>query len=229
MLNQHQTKEQEAEAIAKNLADWYRYVNFVCEKSIFEKLEEELAFAPASTNRGYVSAYPGGLLEHLLRTMNLAMRIHAATGPSQKTHTETQWNQLKFSILKIALLHDLGKLGVINGTKVTSYYLPVSERWKNERGFYYDINPAVSQYTVSDITLHNLSALNIVVSLSERDAINSINGRHTERLDNPPVTDNWLAVILQAAVKLSCLAGKNSQYATQVIRDKQDTNKTLNV
>lgn len=220
MPNQHTTKEQEAEAIVKNLADWYRYINFICQKSIFEKFEEDLAFAPASTNRGYVSAYPGGLLEHSLRTMSLAMRIHAATGPLQKTHTEAEWNQLKTSVLKIALLHDLGKVGVVGGSAVTPYYIPVSERWKNERGFYYDINPAVTAYTVSDITLHNLSTLDIVVSLPERDAIASINGRHVERLDSPPITDNWLATILQAAVKLSCLAGKNSQHTTQVIREK---------
>jgi len=223
------TKDQEANSIAKNFEDWRKYINFVCAKSKFDIIEEALALAPASTARQYVSAHAGGLVEHSLRTMNYIMRLHATTEPLQKTKTTVEWNQTKNSLVKLSLLHDLGKAGLITDTGVTPYYMPTNERWRNERGFFYNINPELEGYTVADITLQNLDALAIMVSLPERDAINSINGRHVAHLDSPPETDNCLAILLQAAVKLSCMCGKHSTFTTEIFKDKEDTIKKVDV
>ncbi len=80
---------------------------------------------PASHKKEYHNAFPGGYVDHVVRVMECAVRLHKVwddMGADTSTYT---FEELIFS----ALNHDLGKLGDEN----QDAYIPQTDQWRRDR------------------------------------------------------------------------------------------------
>ena len=77
----------------------------VCHPEKFDTLSNSGMFeAPASTMLSLHNAFPGGLVDHLLRVASYATKINETLPESLK--------QKKESLIRISLLHGIGKVGL---------------------------------------------------------------------------------------------------------------------
>jgi len=74
----------------------------ILNKELEDFLGEDLYFAPATTNEDMYGAYPGGLLNHLIRSCNYAIRINELLPQKQKQDIK--------SIVKVVFLSQIGKV-----------------------------------------------------------------------------------------------------------------------
>ncbi len=168
--------------------------------SIISSIEEAAILAPASTKYEFVCSYEGGLVEHSLRVLhNMAKLWNIYDIKSVVT---------KESILTTALLHDIGKIGTI-GLSKKDYYLDVQDDWKrNKLQLNYELNPALKEIPVSSLSLKICADSGFHLTLDEWTSISSIRNKNHE---TPEFGESWLNVILQQAIKASCLQGKNKK------------------
>lgn len=87
---------------------------------------EQFMTAPASSRRHFHYAFPGGLLAHSINVITNMARIAGALCPGRWTNEK---------LIFVGLFHDVGKAGTVG----SPYYLQVSERWKRERGEFYEV------------------------------------------------------------------------------------------
>lgn len=168
--------------------------------AIISSIEEVAVLAPASTKYEFVCSYEGGLIEHSLRVLHNMAKL---------------WNIYdiktvvpKESILTTALLHDIGKVGTI-GLSKKDYYLDVQDEWKrNKLLLNYELNPLLKEIPVSSLSLKICADSGFNFTLDEWNSISTIRNKHS---DTPEFGESWLAVILQQAIKASCLQGKNKK------------------
>ena len=73
----------------------------VLNKQLLEFLGEELMTAPASTMTSLHNAFPGGLIDHVLKTTKYAIGINKLLPKNQQVDTQ--------SIIKVCFLHQIGK------------------------------------------------------------------------------------------------------------------------
>jgi hypothetical protein len=112
----------------------------------------------------------------------------------------------------VTLLHDLGKIG--DETKV--YYTDQTDEWRrNKLGQNYEINERFSAIPVSQISLRWLSKFGFNLELEEWYSISSIR-EHNKDESTPIKGEPVLAVILQQAVKMACIQGKNKKQVSVV-------------
>lgn len=87
---------------------------------------EQFFLAPASSRRAYHSCFPGGLAVHSLAVAQNAVRLADVLFPGR-------WP--RWRVLFCGLFHDLGKAGPAGMPN----YIPVSEKWKREKGEFYEV------------------------------------------------------------------------------------------
>jgi len=176
------------------------------DKSLFQELEsdaEQIMLSPASTRYDLVCAYPGGLIEHSLRVLSTMAKMRSIYDPENKVPVN--------SIILVALFHDIGKAG--NGKK--SYYLDNDSEWhRTKLGQMYTINEKLAHLPVSQLSLEFLIRNGFTPNSDEWYAISSI--RDKVRDDIPVSGEPMLAVMLQHAVKLACIVGKNKKEVSLV-------------
>lgn len=91
------------EKITKNAAKYFKTgetYDFM-PQGLVELLGVDMIKAPASTHKNMYNAFEGGLIEHLLTVAKYAMNINETLPENMKLTKE--------SILKVALLHQIGK------------------------------------------------------------------------------------------------------------------------
>lgn len=97
-------------------------------KKMFDgPMGEQFLSAPASTRKSFHYAFPGGLLAHSLTVVRHAVVLAETLAPGR-------WPAWK--VMLCALFHDFGKAGSAG----KPYYVQNTERWKRERGEYYDVS-----------------------------------------------------------------------------------------
>lgn len=168
------------------------------EASLTDELEERIMSAPASTRIDLVCAYPGGLVEHTLRVFSIMRKYNAGIGA----------NLDDTAISVTALIHDIGKIGY--GRQ--DYYHDCESDWhRNKLGMMYEVNPKLAHWTPSQLSLMFAAWTGINLEPDEWYAISSI--RDTRKDDHIPAQGNepMLAVVLQQAVKIATIQGKNKQ------------------
>lgn len=99
-------------------------------KKLVENYSEEYATAPASTYKKMYSAFPGGLCYHNLNVLKWLNTFANEVAPNE-------WS--KSTLLKIAILHDFGKVG----EKDNPYFVPNPSEWHRNNGFHYDMNDSL--------------------------------------------------------------------------------------
>jgi hypothetical protein len=126
-------------------------------KLIDEELTERYASAPASSKREYYSSFPGGLAFH-----NLHMYFWM-----KKFSHDLGVNAHETSLLTVALLHEIGKVGDLK----EDYYLPLNSDWHYKRGTYYEINPKLQYMRIPHRSLFLAQQNGIELSREEYLAI----------------------------------------------------------
>lgn len=160
----------------------------ICEQSFIEELGEkyDLFLAPASTMTSMHNAFPGGLVDHALRVAEYAVKISKAIPTSYKPSTE--------SILKVSLLHILGKINL---------FTPNQSEWHVKNlGKMYEFNPNIIPLKVGERSIQIL--FNGSVSLSDEEFQAIINHDKDSSEDKQAkYFTNILGIILKQAIELA--------------------------
>jgi hypothetical protein len=154
-------------------------------KKLIESFSDEYAIAPASGQKEYHSSFPGGLCYHNLHVLQWLGRFASAMG-----------NFDKETLLKVALLHDIGKLGEAG----KPYYIKCEDAWKINKGYYYDINPQLQYMKMSQRSLCLAQAASISLTQDEYLAILLADGQLDETNAHYKYKEPKLATVLHYSV-----------------------------
>ena len=152
-------------------------------------LGERIVMCPASPRKDQYGAYPGGMVEHVLRvtaTMRtLARALELGNDPPSPA-----------SILKVGLLHDLGKVGDLE----KDYFVDQDSSWHREKlGQFYKFNEDLNKMSVSHRTLYLLQYFGVSLTNDEWLAIQLAQGSHFEENRFYVGHEPTLAMLLQQA------------------------------
>ena len=136
------------------------------------ELGVELAIAPASGKLNFHSAYVGGYIDHVMNVATNAYKL--------KKMFETSGGYINFTdeeLLFAAFHHDLGKLG--DGAE--PYYIPQTSEWhqKNKKE-YFNINPKLQYFDVTDRALWLLNQYGIKYTQKEQLGIMMADGLYND-------------------------------------------------
>lgn len=118
-------------------------INFV------NSIKDNLYSAPASSKADHHDAYVCGLVHHSLEVFRKFADICKIWAPEISKDT----------IIVCGLFHDIGKACTINNLPI---YIEETEKWKLERGIYYNLNPEIrdglthAQRSVRLLSYHNV-------------------------------------------------------------------------
>ena len=165
-------------------ANYERFINAI--KKVFsgERLEKllhmysenelgvELAIAPASGKLNFHSCYVGGYIDHVMNvaTNSFKLKKMFESGGGIVNFTDEE-------LLFAAFHHDLGKLG--DGAE--PYYIPQTSEWhqKNKKE-YFEINPKLQYFDVTDRAFWLLNQYGIKYTQKEQLGIHLADGLYNE-------------------------------------------------
>ncbi|MBK23560.1 MAG: hypothetical protein CME70_06095 [Halobacteriovorax sp.] len=164
---------------------------------LLDNLGERASVCPASTKLDQYGAYPGGLIEHALTVTSRMRKLAAAHEVSIDVK----------SILRVGLLHELGKIGDLE----EDLFVEQDSNWHREKlGQMYKYNEELPKMAVPHLTLFLLQYFCIQLTRDEWLAIHLSQGSHLDEnrfyIRNEPL----LAVILQQAKQMIILEAKNN-------------------
>ena len=169
-----------AEQIQSNLEQFYSNIEqYIAEPrrsqllALYNKQEDILALAPASSKASFHNSFPGGYVDHINRVVAAALAVSTVWmefGADTDTFTR---EELVFS----AINHDLGKLGLDGKPR----YIPNDSEWhvKNQ-GANYKPNAELPFLPVQDNSLFILQSAGIQLSVNEYIAIKIHDGLYDD-------------------------------------------------
>ena len=157
-----------------------------CINNMIEKLDNRLVTCPASNVSSSYGAYEGGLVEHAL---SVAMAM--------KTINKTMEMEVEMSsILKVALFHEIGKVGDIE----SPLFVEQDSDWHREKlGQMYKYNEKIQKSSVSHRSLYLLQHFGVTLTQDEWIAIQLSQGSHFEENRFYVGSEPSLALLLQNA------------------------------
>jgi hypothetical protein len=186
----------DAAQIEKNKKAFYASVKAynVCRTELVDKLADMGLFeSPASTMLSLHNAFPGGLVDHLLRVAGYAIKINDTLPDELK--------QTKESVIRVSLLHGIGKVGL---------YTPCKSEWhiKNQ-GKMYEFNEQLTSMTIGERSVYYMIKNNQcdgwLTDLEYQAILNYDKGESDKMAE-------WhtspLGVILKMAIKLAIMDEK---------------------
>lgn len=162
-------------------------------QKLLENFSTEYAVAPASTNKEYHCAFPGGLCYHNLCVLQWAGKFGGAVGITNKE-----------SLLKVSILHDIGKVG----EEGKPYYMQTQEKWKRDKGWMYEINPDLTSIKVPQRSLYLAQKYDIPLTQDEYMAILLADGQLDETNRYYRYKEPELATIMHYSVYWARLEAK---------------------
>jgi hypothetical protein len=139
----------------------------------YSQYSERIMLMPAAHKKEYHNAFPGGYVEHVLRVVDCALKLHniwEEMGADISTYTK---EELVFS----ALNHDLGKMG----TETEESYIPQTDQWRRDKlGEDYMFNNKVPFASVPDRGLFLLQSYGVQYTFNEMIAIQTHDGLYDE-------------------------------------------------
>jgi hypothetical protein len=183
------------EIIQKNKNDFYSVVKAykICDVNFIDILADMGLFeSPASTMLNLHNAFPGGLVDHLLRVAKYAINMNDMLPNTLQ--------QKKESLIRVSLLHSIGKVGL---------YTPCKSEWhiKNQ-GKMYEFNEKLTSMTVGERSIFYL------ISNGFGNEINDLEYQAILNHDKPQSDkmSEWhtsvLGELLKMAIKLSIIEEK---------------------
>ena len=156
---------------------------------LLDDMGQRLVVCPASTKLDQYGASPGGMIDHVL-SVTTAMR---------KLNSAMEWQLPIASIIKVGLLHDLGKVGDLEN----DYFVEQTSDWHREKlGQMYKFNEDLNKMAVSHRTLWLLQNYGVQLSNDEWLAIQLAQGSHFEENRFYVGHEPTLALALQTAKRL---------------------------
>lgn len=152
---------------------------------MIEILGDRYALCPASANTEYYSAFPGGLIYHTLHLLQWVGRFANLMAPNVYQ---------KNTLLKISILAEIGKIGDLEN----DYFIPTKTQWQKDKGFMYEINPAISYMRVNQRCLYLAKEFNIPLTSEEYMSI-LLSDKLNEDGNTYRYREPELALILQNA------------------------------
>ena len=156
---------------------------------LLEDLGERLVMCPASTRTDQYGCEPGGLVEHALRVTHTMRTLNSSL----------EMNLDTASILKVGLLHEIGKVGSLS----KRYFVEQDSSWHREKlGQLYKFNEDLNKMSVSHRTLWLLQHYGVTLTDDEWLAIQLASGFHFEENRFYVNHEPTLALALQQAKAL---------------------------
>ena len=162
--------EIEVEKIESN---WKKYEKILgrisCDgiSNLLESMGERIVMCPLSRSSNEPGAYPGGLIEHSL----------GVASTMKKLNDSLEMGLPMESILKVSLLHDIGRVG----DEENDLLIPQDSDWHREKlGQNYKYNENLSRMSVTHRTLYLLQRFGISLTREEWVAIQISGGSHFE-------------------------------------------------
>ena len=187
------------ERLEKNWALYYDLVGRIKNEdartallTLCDEVKDRLAAAPASTRTDFVGAYPGGLVQHSLTVLKHAKNLNKVFASELSSD----------SLIITCLFHDLGKIG--NATE--DHYEENPSDWHRDRGMMYELNKNLAKVHPSQRSLWWLNGSGAPLSEEEIYAISSL-GHMGQMYSSDLYEAPMLSVILQTAVRVSCVQG----------------------
>ena len=152
-------------------------------KSFYELYAERIMLMPASHKKEYHNAFPGGYVDHVLRVVQCALKLHQVWKEMGVDTSAYTFDELVFA----ALNHDLGKMG----DEENESYLPQDDQWRKDKlGEDYKFNNQLEYMSVPDRSLYLLMSHDIVFSKNEMLAIKLHDGLYDDA--NKPYLMSYL-------------------------------------
>ena len=138
----------------------------------YTKLDDRIALLPASHKKAYHNCFPGGYVDHVVRVITAAFKLHTLWQEmgTQDTYTEEE-------LFVSALNHDLGKIGTVDETSVH----PSTDEWRKKNlGEMYTFNTKIEYMTVPDRSLFLLQQAGIQLTTNEWITIKTHDGLYDD-------------------------------------------------
>ena len=165
-------------------------------KFMIDDLGEMLFMCPAADRDERGFDVPGGLLAHMVSVVNHARKLAPILAPDEDAA----------SIIKVALFHDIGRVGDPSPNRRIPYYLPEEDSWRREKlGKNFKYNDALPKMTHSARSLYVLSNYGISLRMHEWIAIQTAYGYGLEENRFYIGDDRQLTLLLQTAVRRAML------------------------
>jgi hypothetical protein len=165
-------------------------------KFMIDDLGDMLFMCPASDRDDRGFDVPGGLMAHMVSVASHARKLAPHLAPDEDMG----------SIIKVALFHDIGRVGDPAPSRRTPYYLPEEDSWRREKlGKSYKYNDALPKMAHSARSLYVLSNYGISLTMHEWIAIQTAYGYGLEENRYYIGDDRQLTLLLQTAVRRAML------------------------
>jgi hypothetical protein len=184
----------------------------------------EIATIPASSNLNHHSAFVGGYVYHVNNVYEYSMYLYSLWHKLDGVEGFTK-NELLFA----AIHHDMGKIGSFDNI----LYQPVSDKWKLDKGMFYEYNSEVSYMSIPDRSLYLLQGLGISLTENEYIAIKIHDGVYEDAnrsyymSPSAPRLKNNIAYILHQADMMAARL-EYSQQQKFVLSKANETKSTEN-
>ena len=160
-------------------------------RNLLDALGDRIASCPLNMKEDQGGAYPGGMIESALEvTMTMRKLV--------KTLDFSDINPL--SVLKVGLLHDIGKIGDLNSER---FVIQDSEWHIQKLGQMYKYNEDCQKTSVSHGSLFLLQSFSVELTMDEWLAIQISQGSHFEENRFYVGSEPDLAILLQCAKKIA--------------------------
>ena len=161
--------KQDTEETLEKISQYFSILKKVLSDSEMQVVEEALAERLSICPRGLTKdtgGYPGGLVDFSFQVAIRGKKL------------ASQFNVNPKSIVKVALLHELGKIGsLFDGV----LYLDQESDWHREKlGQYYKYNPECPKMNIGHRTLWMLNELGIKLTRDEFVAVLTSQGLHLQ-------------------------------------------------
>lgn len=183
------------EIIQKNKTDFYSVVKAykICDVNFVDTLADMGLFeSPASTMLNLHNAFPGGLVDHLLRVAKYAINMNDMLPNTLQ--------QKKESLIRVSLLHSIGKVGL---------YTPCKSEWhiKNQ-GKMYEFNEKLTSMTVGERSIFYLISNGFGNEINDLEYQAILNHDKAQSDKMSEWHTSVLGELLKIAIKLSIIEEK---------------------
>ena len=161
-------------------------------KELLDYLGEDLYSSPASNMESMYNAFPGGLVDYILRVTKYGINLNDILPDNQKVD--------KSSIIKVCFLHQLGK--------VRLYKFCESEWHRKNQGKMYDFNEDLVSMRVSERSAYY--TMKFGVDLTEEEYQSIVNYDKTDDDKQSKWYGSTLSTILRMANELAIIECKNN-------------------
>ena len=165
----------------------------ILNKELLDYLGEDLLTAPASTMTSLHNAFPGGLIDHVLKTTKYAIGINKLLPDSMSVDAQ--------SIVKVCFLHQIGK---------TFLYKWCESEWhRNNQGKMYDFNEEITSMKVGERSVYYAMKDGVKSNEEEYQAI--VNYDKSDDDKQSKWYGSTLSTILKQANELAIIEEKNDK------------------